>query len=236
MASTNEFDINPALDHWIEVNCSKEDLTPSDIQEMRDHMLLSVEELVEEKYLTKEEAFAVTKVRFGDADGWTVEMKNMNEDNFQLRKVVFLFGGVLVYFILYHFIISSTELLYFWLDFYNDKPAEINILRIKQYVLTCYFITGGGILVLFFMENKIVNFLSQIKINAIHIVLLFILLLTLFVLGRYLRYESVGMFGNQTRDRYRFLNIFSLLSYIYPILFGLGFILLFIRYRKRFFV
>ncbi|WP_303924991.1 hypothetical protein [Draconibacterium sediminis] len=236
MESTNDFNLNSALDCWIEVNCSKEDMTPSSIVEIRDHMLLTIEELVEEKDLTTEEAFAVMKVRFGNSDDWAEEMQIMNDDNFQLRKVVFLFGGVLVYFILYHFIIATAELLYFWLDYYNNQPAEFNILRIQQYIITCYFLTSGGIVTLFFMEKKIISFLSRVKIKPLIILVLFFLLLVLFILGRYLKYEIGNQFGGHTRENYKFLKSFSDLSYIYPVIFGLGFIMLFFRYRKRFFV
>ncbi len=86
---------------------------------------------LKEKNLTDEEAFAVTNMRFGGAKDWSDEMRSMNEDNFQLKKVVLLFSGIFMFILSYNLITSVNKLLFLWLSYTNgDAIANVEILKI----------------------------------------------------------------------------------------------------------
>jgi len=229
------FNLNKAIDNWEKRNCATDAFTPDNIAEMRDHMYSIVEELVKENNLTEEEAFAVAKLRLGCADDWEEEMKDMNKDNFQLRKVVFVFGSILIYFIIHQLVITLSELLYIWLDYYNDAPAELNIQRVKQFVTGSYFVVIVAIVALYFMHDNVTNFLEQYRFTPLKIVFALLFLLILFFVGRYLNFE-VKMKMVDPRAFGAFFKTFTHLGYILPTIFSAGFLILFLRYRNTFYI
>jgi len=130
MERTNHFELNKAIEQWEKFNFSQKDLTPSDKAEFKDHVLNAIDELLE-KDLSEEEAFTIAKMRFGDKEDWGEEMQSLNEDNFQLKKIIQLFSGVFTYIFSFNLVLCLDKLLIIGLNYYNgDVISNLKIVKI----------------------------------------------------------------------------------------------------------
>lgn len=230
MDTLNEFDLNTALEKWVKYNCSGEDLTPADVQEMRDHFLNTVNEL-KEKNLTEEEAFAVAKIRIGGAHDWSDEMKSMNEDNFQLKKVVLLFSGIFMFILCYNLITSVNKLLLLGLNYYNgDVVANIEISKI--YFNIIYLVTVLAIVALYYLHKPMVWLLNKMSQNPNWLIQLLVISAIFIVLDRFLVPQLRKSLEHQT-----FIDTFFLtekyFEFIFPSIIGIGYYIIYRKYRRN---
>jgi hypothetical protein len=228
-----QFDLKLAVDNWLRENCKEDVYTPADIIELEDQIYCSIDELQEGNGLKTEEAFVLATYRVGDRETLESQRAQANEDNLQLKKVVLLFGGVLVYFILYHLVICLSQLYYISLDYLNNDPVEMNIYRVKNFVLSSYFVVAAGITSLFFMHSWVVLFLRNFKFTPPQIILGFIALLFLFFAGRHMTFEMSNLIKSE-RDLGYFVVVFKRFKVVFPVLFSFGFVVLYFRYRDKF--
>jgi len=230
MDTLNEFDLNTALDKWVKYNCSGEDLTPADVQEMRDHFLNTVNEL-KEKNLTEEEAFAVAKIRIGGAHDWGDEMKNINEDNFQLKKIVLLFSGIFMFILSYNLITSVNKLLLLGLNYYNgDVVANVEISKI--YFNIIYLVAIFAIVTLYYLHKPMVWLLNKLSHNPKWLVHLLIFSALFIVLDRFL----VPLVRKSLNDKLltdTFFTTEKYFEYIFSFIIGIGFFIIYRKYRKE---
>lgn len=232
MEEDTQFDLNDVLDHWVKANCSRDKLTSSDICEIREHMLFTIEDLMDEKGLSEVEAFAVAQVRFGSEADWGGEMQLMNKENFQLRKIVSLLAGFLMYFLFQNLLFSSAALLMIVLESYTGNTQAGNIRIMQYYIYGCYIVTVGIFIVMAFNKKKVLNYLSGIKIRYFYSVVIVILLVVVFFTRRIFLYKG-GDFLHEGNDEYWiFKDTLSAILYTYPIIYCFGFLLIWFYYTK----
>jgi hypothetical protein len=233
MEEDTQFDLNDVFDHWIKANCSRDKLTSSDIYEIREHMLFTIEDLMDEKGLSEVEAFAVAQVRFGSEADWGGEMQLMNKENFQLRKIVSLLAGFLMYFLFQNLLFSSAALLMIVLESYTENTQAGNILIMHFYIYGCYIITIGIFIIMALNKKRVLNYLSEIKIRYFHSVAFVILLVGVFFARRILLYKGGDFLNDGNAEFWIFKQTLSSITYIYPFIFSVGFLLIWFYYDKQ---
>ena len=106
MGQGHSFNLEEEVNNWAEVLKAKPTLTESDVEEIKSHFYDSIDSLLE-KGLNEKEAFVLAKLRIGESYELDEAFKEANQPVIQMRRSVLILGGVLVYFMAYHFICTD---------------------------------------------------------------------------------------------------------------------------------
>lgn len=230
MGSSNQFELKEAIENWEKSNFSQKDLIRSDNVEFKDHILNSIDDLLE-KDLTEEEAFTIAKMRFGKREDWAEEMQNLNEDNFQLKKIVLLFSGVFLYILSYNFFICLNRLILLLANYYNGDIAS-NVENVKVFYNVVYALMVSGNVALYFLHKPVKWFFERISINT-KWVILFIVLVIIVVLAERILVPQVR---NSINDKHFETIVFvseTYFKYINFLIIGVGYIIVYYKYNKK---
>ena len=232
MGASDSFNIESALNDWLNYNCSTEDMTPADTRDMKEHMLCTVQELVEEKELSEEEAFAIAKIRFGSKEDWADEMQTVNEKNFQLKKIIILLGGVFAFFFANYFVLCLDKVILLILNYLNG-PSLANA-EVAKYIIkvSCLF-TIFLFVAAFFMHSPLLWIMNKLKLRFSFIISFIIVVFSLVIFDWYL----VIKISSSIKDIYMKNTLFYAernFKYYYLLIWGIGYIVLFLRYFKKF--
>lgn len=231
MESQTGFDLKAALKSWEQSNLSKQDLTPSDIAELKDHFLSTFEE-IKSKGLTEEESFAATCVRFGSKHFWAENMKELNNDSFQLKKLVLLLGGVLFFLFCNYLVLCVHRATIIILkNFYGNIELSLKISAIT--IDTVYLLSLLVIMISIFARKiPFLEVIERVKPTPKKVVILMLIVFILFVLERYFYVKLRKVIGN-----FYFANEFYMkerdFQIIFPFLFSIGFLIMYIKYHKK---
>ena len=232
MGSVSSFNIESALNNWVSQNCSANDMTPADINNMKEHMMLMVQDLIDEKKLSEEEAFAVAKIRFGGKDDWSEEMQTVNENNFRLKKIIILFGGIFVFLFANYFILCLDKLLFLTLNYFNGVIEE-NVVVSRYLFKTIYLLTIFLFVAAFYMHSPLIWIMNKFSFRPTFVVIFILFTFGLVILDWYLvtkvsgSVKDIGIKNVIFFMERNFKNFFLLIC-------GLGYIALFLRYYKKF--
>lgn len=229
MVNSNGFNLNEAIDKWEGANFSQEDLTPSDKAEFKDHIFNIIDELLE-KGLSEEEAFTVAKMRFGDKNEWGEGMRMLNEDNFQLKKIIFLFSGVILYILSYNFFLCVERGILLWSNYFNGN-VESNVENVKLTYNIIYALLISGIVALFFLHKPIKWIFQRITLNLKWVILLVFLLIIFVVLERFLKPQIRKSVDSKYLEDIVFVSE-TYFKYISFIIVCLGYIVIYYRYEN----
>lgn len=224
------FDLDAALNNWVNINCSGDDLTPGDIKEIREHMAYTINKLVNENGLNEEEALAVAKIRFGGKDVWAEEMQAANDKNFQFKKIIILFIGVFAFVLGNHLVLCLDKILFISLHHFSISGDTI-LKTQKAFINFVYFSLILFLVAAFYMHKPAFALLRKINFSMLTTII-FILLVFGSVLAEWYLVTKVnsatqdyGLKGNFFRTERNFKDLSLLIG-------GIGYIFLFFRYRK----
>jgi hypothetical protein len=231
MGSSDGFDLKSAIKSWEQSNLSRQELTPSDIEELKEHFLSTLEE-IKNKGLTEEEAFAATCVRFGSKQHWGNNMQELNNESFQLKKLVLLLGGVL-FFLFYNYLVLCVYrgTLILLSNIYGNVELS---LKVSAIIIDTVYLLSFLVIILSIFTRKIpfIEVLKRVKPTPRKAVILLMVVLMLFVLERYL-YVTV----RSVIPRFHFANTFYFterdFQIIFPFLFSIGFLIMYLKYHKK---
>lgn len=233
MESANEFNLEAALAQWEKSNFSQADLTLADKEEFKNHILNTIEEL-KEKGLSDEEAFIVVQMRFGEKKNRVAKKNVNNKDNFQLKKLIILFSGVFAYIFSFYFILCLHKILILFLNLLNGNK-HANYETIKPYFHIIYLITIFTIVAFYFMHKPVVLFFKRLKISPIQVNLFVGIMIFTVLFNWYLALQV-----KKSLDDIFLLNAFFYsernFKYLFLLITGIGYIILFYRYRKKFYI
>ena len=168
MESNNEFNIQEQIDHWVSKIKSEPSFTESDSEELKSHLLDSIDQL-KDTGLNDEEAFWVASRRIGTTVDWEEDYSQVNNPVIQMRRSVLILAGVLVYFCLYYFIESTSKLLFIIL-LSEDINGYLAVNWVSRYLIGAHFVFIILVASIYFMEKKTVSFIENVKIEAkVHI-------------------------------------------------------------------
>lgn len=230
MDNSTEFMLDEALAQWENSNFSQTNLLPSDREEFKDHILNTIDEL-KNSGLSDEEAFVIAQMRFGEKPIWGDEMQAQNEDNFQLKKVILLFTGVFAYIFSLYFILCLDKLLMLFLNTVNDNIG-VNIGITKNFLYIVFFLTIFSIVALFYRYKPTIAFFNRLRIKPIHIIL-FVALMLFTVLFEWYLIPQIAISIKNITWRNLFYYHERNFKFVYLLTTGIGYIVLFYRFRRK---
>lgn len=225
-----EFELNKAIDNWQKSNLSKQELTPSDIKELKEHFLITIDE-IKSKGLSDEEAFAAASIRFGSKTHWSSNLRELNENSFKLKKLVLLFGGVLFFLFINYSVLCVHRLTLLVLNnFKSDFEANINAANMVinlVYVLSFLVIVNSA----FGKKLLMINLIERTKLNTKRVIILLLIVIVLFAIEN----MTVPAIKNSLNDNHLVYDFFYKERWFEPIflfLFAVGFIIFYFKYHK----
>ncbi len=211
---------------WAEQFKADSTFTVSDVEELKDHLIDLTEDLIEAG-LNEEEAFRIASTRLGDISILKNEFEEVNSPVIQMRKTILVLSGVLTFFLLYFFMISSTRLLVLVLHQLKEDPVW-NFGLVFSYVTTFHLFIIAFTLFFYFYGKKGVTKLERLKIKPRHTFLLFSGIIILASIDLWFR-ELIRAFefSNYTSHLY---SLFDYLGYTFPLVVIICFIVLYKKY------
>ncbi len=230
--SSPEFNINELTDSWINRLKSTNSFTEADCGELKSHLQDSIDEL-KKAGLDDQEAFIVAKKRLGDIDEWKAEFEEMNKGIIQMRRSVIILSGVLAYFLIYYFLLFTSKSLFLAVSNFGNSEFTGAITWVKRYLITAHFLLILLLTSVYLFENRIMALFDRIKLRPGKIVALLALAVG-FTLGD----TCVIPYLNKTvraniSVKYYLYDVYLYFDYSFPLLFCIGFVILYQRYFKK---
>jgi hypothetical protein len=225
-----EFDLQQQIDIWTRKIKSEPSITESDSEELRSHLLDMIDQL-KETGLDDEEAFWVASRRMGTSTDWGGAYKEANNPIIQIRRSALILAGVLVYFLFYHFIEFSSRLL-LAIFLHEGVDGNLSVYWVSRYLLGSHFVIVLLLTSIYFLENRVISFIENIKLKPKHTILL---LITTFILAIMNTRLSAIVKNLMNKDPFLidyFIHIYRNFDYSFPLTVCLSFILIYSKYYK----
>ncbi len=218
------FDLPHAVGRWCNRLTQSPSLTESDSEELKGHLLDTIDDL-KAAGLDDEEAFWVASKRLGVCVSLDEDYETVNRPLIQMRKSLILLAGGFFYFVFYYFLLFSSYLLFIGLmTAGTDGDNTITIVRWYLYGLTVFpLVAASGYI--FLLKKQRISF-SNIRIRTAHFIGL-LLLTVIFATGKHLLYPVVRKIGH---DHYIWGTVFDIFFYfwfLFPLVLCLVLILLY---------
>jgi len=225
-----EFELQKQIENWVRRLKSEPSFTESDIEELKSHLLDLIDQL-REKGLDDEEAFLVASKRMGTIPDLESDFREANNPILQIRRSALILAGVLVYFLLYHFIESSSKLM-LMVSIYGGLDAYTGSQWVYKYLISWHLIVIFFITSIYFLENKVINFIENVRLKPKHTIFL---LLTTFFLA-IINISGTPIIKNMVnKERYIISYLFIHyrdFGYTFPLIVCVGFIIIYFKYYK----
>jgi hypothetical protein len=137
MDQSNTFNLDNEINQWFGEKRTNPSFTASDREELKNHLYEIIDALIE-KGLDEEEAFVVAKMRLDIDSEMEKEYNEGNKPILQMRSSLLILAGVLVYFMLYYFILSTSKILIIALQL-NDVSKTVTIEWVFQVLINLAF-------------------------------------------------------------------------------------------------
>lgn len=199
MEASNQFQLEIAIEGYLQNLQTKGNYTPDDILELKSHLLDEVDDLKKIK-LDEEEAFIVAKKRLGKEEELNNEYKKVNGSVFYNRDLFVMVLSICTYLLFsYLYTISQNGLQYFAIYW----AKNVFVWGIVNYVLQ--FAVVGGFIYLVFNSKKFLSRTGKLfsKSPANFSSLFIILVVALYFIDLYFQ-RKVGSYlsSDFIRNRY----------------------------------
>lgn len=231
MKRNNEFNIQEQIDHWVSKIKSEPSITESDSEELKSHLLDSIDEL-KAAGLNEEEAFWVSLKRMGSSFEWEADYGEVNKPLIQIRRSLFILAGILVYFLSYYFIEFSSKLLFIVL-LLSKTDGYLAVNWVSRYLTGAHFVFILLVLSIYFMEKKTVSFIENVKMKPKHTLLLLFTTIVFGITDTCLYPIAKNLIGQDYPLRSNLIHIFLYFDYSFPLIICVSFIFLYFRYYRK---
>jgi hypothetical protein len=229
---SRNFDIQELIDKWTDRLKMSGNFTDSDCEELKSHLLDSVDQL-KKTGLNEEEAFWVAKKRLGETDNWQDEFKEMNKGFIQMRMSVALLAGILTYFLIYYFLLFTSKALFIGIIYLGDSDFQQAVQWIKSYLIACHFLILLFLTSIYLIEKKIIRIIEQIKLPPSRVVVLFVVTVT-FAIAEEVLIPLLNRIAKANFNLKDYLyDVFIYFDYSLPLIFCIAFIILYQKYFKK---
>ena len=231
MGRNNEFNLQEQIDRWVSKIRSEPSFTESDSEELKSHLLDSIDEL-KGAGLNEEEAFWVSLRRMGSSFEWEADYGEVNKPLIQMRKSLFILAGVMAYFLLYYFIkFSSKLILIVLLSYKTDGYFAVN--WVSRYLTGAHFVFILLVVSIYFKEKKTVSFIENIKLKPKHTSLLLLATIVFGITDTCLYPIAKNLIGLDYPLGSHLIHTFLYFDYSFPLIICVSFILLYFKYYKK---
>jgi len=231
MESNNELNIQEKTDRWVNKIKSDPSFTESDSEELKSHLLDSIDQL-KSKGLSYEEAFLVASRRMGTIVDWEEDFRQANNQVIQMRRSILILAGVLVYFCFYYFIEFSAKL-FFTVSILNKTDGELAVDWMSRYLIGAHLVYLLFAVSIFYMEKKTVSFIENAKMKPRHTFLLLLTTIIFSIADTCLHPVAKNLIGQDFALRDRYIHIFQYFDFSFPLIICAGFIILHFKYYKK---
>ncbi len=231
MESNIEFNIQEQIDQWVIKIKSDPSLTESDSEELKSHLLDSIDRL-KDTGLNDEEAFWVASRRIGTTVDWKEDYGQVNNPIIQMRRSILILGGVLVYFCLYYFIEATSRLLLIILLSKNIN-GYLAVNWVFRYLIGAHIVFIILALSIYFMDMKTVSFIENIKMKPKHILTLLFVTILFSITDTCLIPVAKNLMRQDDLIRSHLIHIYLYFNYSFPLIICVSFIFLFFKYYRK---
>lgn len=226
-----EFNLQDQIRNWVLHLKTGPSITESDSEELKSHLLDLIDEL-KEAGLDEEEAFWVASKRMGSSFEWAADYSEGNKSIIQLRRSLFILAGVLVYFLLYFLIKSSSKLLFIVL-LLKKTDGYIAVNWISKYLIGIHFVFIFFAVSIYFLEKKTVSFIENIKLKPWHTLLLLFTSIIFGVADTCLYPVVKNLMGQDYSLRSHLHHVLLYFDYSFPLIICVSFIFLYFKYCRK---
>ena len=138
MDRENDFDIQKQIRSWESKIRTEPSLTESDAEELKSHLLDSIDTL-QDAGLDDQEAFLVASKRIGNINDWGQEYLQENNTILQIRRSAVILAGVLIYFFFNNLIEIAGKTFYIIL-LINDAGGDLALKWVGNYLFAISFL------------------------------------------------------------------------------------------------
>lgn len=232
MEKNSYVDIQISINSWLEQIKSVPSITTSNSEELKNHLLDSMDKLKDDG-LDDEEAFWIATRRMGDISILKNEFDEVNSSVIQMRKIILIFSGILVFFMLFSFMNLTTRILFIELFQIKTKPSDI--VRIVLSYLTGYHLFFILSTILFYSQGiGIIKKIERFNIKSWHPFLLFVYIILITSINLWLNNVIKETFSFDWISRTHYVAIFDYSHYTFPLTISICFIILYKRYYSTF--
>jgi hypothetical protein len=231
MEMNNEFNIQEQIDNWVSKIKSEPSITESDSEELKSHLLDSIDQL-KDTGLNDEEAFWVASRRIGTPVDWEEDYSQVNNQVIQMRRSLLILAGVLVYFCLYYFIEFTSRLLFIIL-LSEDINGFLAVNWVFRYLIGAHIVFIIIVAGIYFMEKQTVSFIENVKMKPKQTLLLLFITIIFSITDTCLYPVVKNLIGQDNPLRSHFIHINLYFNYSFPLIICVSFIFLYFKYYRK---
>ena len=231
MESNIEFNLSKKIDNWVTNLRAEPSVTESDSEELRSHLLDLIDEL-KKVGLDEQEAFLIASRRIGSAVDWEEEYKEANNPIVQMRKSLIILAGVLVYFLVYYFI-KSTSKLFLLILLFLKNGGDTAVDWVSRYLIGVHFVLILFLASIYFLENKTISFIENVKLKPKHTLVLLLITVVFGIADTCLLPIVKSVIGQNRPLMSHLYEILRYFDFSFPFIICASFILLYFKYYKK---
>lgn len=230
MGTSNNLGFKDLIDSWEENLKQSQAFSPSDIQELKSHLLDQTDELIESG-LDEKKAFLMASKLIGQPAILEDDYLITNQPYIQTRKTLLVTAGAILYYCFNYFTLLTAKLIVVFGVLLKVSYSDLLLLN--------KIILGIPLLFILFLftsllinDKYLIQTLNNIQIRPKQAVLL-VILTFFFVAGD--RCMLPFLNNSLTNHHWRniFFNVYTLFEYIILVLILTGFIVVFIKYFRN---
>lgn len=230
MSSEAKFDLYGQATLWADQLRTVPSFTISDAEELKGHLLDIAEDLVSQG-LSEAEAFAVAASRLGRPSELKDEFEEVNTPVIQLRRTILVLSGILVFFLFFYFLVSTTRLLVLALDHFSTNVV-LNYRIVFSYVGFYLMLIVIATVIIYFSDLKKIERLEYKKIKPGHMLILYGSTLILALINNWLTNKIHGLSVRAYHAFYLQYTLFDYLNYLLPLISITCFIVLYKKFNR----
>lgn len=226
----NQFDLQEHIEQWESRVKAEPCISEFDLEELHDHLQNIINEL-KKIGLKDDEAFIIAVKRLDFNYDYREEFGNVNKEVFQMRRSLVIMAGVLIYFLVYYFILFTSQLVFIGIIKIGNNTDEA-IEWVFRYIITWHFISLLFFVSIYFFERKTVIFLEGIKFKPLRAITYLLITLLFALINSCLLPITNSLIGKNVPLRSNFIHIYTNFDYSFPLLICICFIIIYFKYYK----
>ena len=229
-----KFELHIQVGRWVENLKSEPSFTESDSEELKCHLLDLIDEL-KTAGLDEDEAFLIASKRLGNASEWEDDFYQSNNHLIQMGRSLVILGGFLAYCILNYLIRWSTKLYFLLLRFHHVTGFKA-VDKVFDVILGSQLLLGLLFLYIFLFGRKIVQHIDYMKsgLSPVYVIFMLATAVVFGITDSFLFRVVKDFESNVIVKSHLFHGVYRNFDFTFPLIFCIGFILLYSRYyRKR---
>jgi hypothetical protein len=231
MGSDVGFDLQQHVVNWVNQLKAEPAITEDDSEELKCHLLDQIDHL-KDTGLDDEEAFWVATKRMGSSSVWKDEYRDVNNPLIQIKRSLIILAGVLAYFLLYYFLKFSSKLILISL-LWQEVDGHTAIDWAGRYLLGAHFLYLLFALSIYFIENKTIAFIENIKMRPKDIILILTVTTGFGILDTCLLPIAKNLMRINAPIENQFYDINFYFDYSFPFMICISFVALYVKYFRK---